>query len=711
MDEIRQTSDTRGIPGRPPGRYRSRQEELMTRALMVMGAAVLAGTALLGQQRPAAASLDRARLEAAINKEVIDGDLKAAIDMYQELTQSADRAVAAQSYLRLGQGYRRLGDPQSKPALQRALEFKDQPQVVAKARAALGQSVQGGASAPGNAVAMRRLWAGDGVDTSGAVSPDGRTLAYVDRDTGDLAVRDLETGSNRRLTVDGNNWEQWAQSTAFSPDGQQIAFVWWAKTKRDEIRIVDAKGTNLAVPRRLVDRPDIDWFNVTDWSRDGKWLAATYGKAGGQVHLARIVVADGTVQELRALDSRPTKVLFSPDGRYVAYDVLRDNNADDRDIVVRGLLDRTESYVASAPGYEVLMGWSPDGSMLVFASDRSGVNSLWVTTMHEGKASSEPRKVYANVGDEALGLTVRGALFVGVTAGRLELNLVVVDAATGKRLGEPERPVHARIGPTRSPSWSRDGTQLAFAVMGGRAGQGRMLAVRDTRTGHVRDLQTSLQNVNFPRWSPDGRYIVVQGTDRTGADGIFRIAVDTGEVMPVVKSSDGVFNFWPSWSADGQRVYFSRSSKGGQTSAIERDLETGREREFSGVRSGIASPDGRFLLESPWRDGRIAELKLVPTAGGDPRVVYGVSEGGLPWADWTPDGKHILVKHVGKDRDDVLLIPIDGGAPVKLDLPGARWGWMAMHPDGKRIAYLAGKQEEEVWVIENFLPQAKAAIR
>ena len=34
---------------------------------------------------------------------------------------------------------------------------------------------------------------------------------------------------------------------------------------------------------------------------------------------------------------------------------------------------------------------------------------------------------------------------------------------------------------------------------------------------------------------------------------------------------------------------------------------------------------------------------------------------------------------------------------------------MAMHPDGKRIAYLAGQQEEEVWVIENVMPQAKAA--
>ncbi len=32
-----------------------------------------------------------------------------------------------------------------------------------------------------------------------------------------------------------------------------------------------------------------------------------------------------------------------------------------------------------------------------------------------------------------------------------------------------------------------------------------------------------------------------------------------------------------------------------------------------------------------------------------------------------------------------------------------------MHPDGKRIAYLAGKRGEEVWVIENVLPTAKAA--
>ncbi|WP_239490068.1 hypothetical protein [Luteitalea sp. TBR-22] len=689
----------------------------MTRALMVMGAAVLAGTALFGQQRPAAASLDKARLEAAINKEVIDGDLEAAIAMYQELTRSADRAVAAQSYLRLGQGYRRLGDPQAKPTLQRALEFKDQPQVVAKARAALGLRAQAG-SGP-TAPSMRRVWAGNGASRHGSVSPDGRLVAFVDPDTGDLAVRDLEAGTSRRLTQNENeSWDQFVESKTFSPDGGQIAYVWNVKGERYQVSIVGVGGAGAAGPRTILDRSDIEDILVRDWSPDGKSLTAIYetrDSSGGGAHLALIDVADGRMRDLRAsLDHWPTRALFSPDGRFVAYDVVRGDDTGNRDIVVRSLADENEWFVAPSRSYDELVGWGPDGTLLAFASDRSGVNALWVVPVSEGKATGEPRQVYGNVGDGTLGLTTRGALFVGVVAGAVDINVVAVDTATGKRLGEPERPVDRRLGPGRSAAWSPDGTTLAFALQEQRRGQGRTLAIRDMRTGDVRQLRTTLRNFNFPRWSPDGRAVVVQGVDKERRPGIFRVAVEGGEVTPIVHSSPGVQNFWPSWSADGQHVYFTRVSKGEGASTIERHLQTGAEREFPGVRSGIASPDGRYLLESPWQDdqGRIGELRLVPIAGGEARVVYSVREGGLPWANWTPDSKHILVKYAGKDdRDDALLIPIDGGAPTKLDLPGAQWGWMSMHPDGKRIAYLAGKQEEEVWVIENVLPQARAAQR
>ncbi|MBZ5583594.1 MAG: hypothetical protein LAQ30_15575 [Acidobacteriia bacterium] len=33
----------------------------------------------------------------------------------------------------------------------------------------------------------------------------------------------------------------------------------------------------------------------------------------------------------------------------------------------------------------------------------------------------------------------------------------------------------------------------------------------------------------------------------------------------------------------------------------------------------------------------------------------------------------------------------------------------SIHPDGRQIAYLGGEKKKEVWVLENFLPAAKAA--
>jgi Tol biopolymer transport system component len=32
----------------------------------------------------------------------------------------------------------------------------------------------------------------------------------------------------------------------------------------------------------------------------------------------------------------------------------------------------------------------------------------------------------------------------------------------------------------------------------------------------------------------------------------------------------------------------------------------------------------------------------------------------------------------------------------------------SFHPDGRRIAFMAGGKQYEVWVMENFLPAAKA---
>lgn len=45
---------------------------------------------------------------------------------------------------------------------------------------------------------------------SGEISPDGRYLSFWDWRTGDLAVRDLQTGQDRRLTSEGTEGKEGA---------------------------------------------------------------------------------------------------------------------------------------------------------------------------------------------------------------------------------------------------------------------------------------------------------------------------------------------------------------------------------------------------------------------------------------------------------------------------------------------------------------------
>ncbi|MBP1602624.1 MAG: hypothetical protein H6Q06_2775, partial [Acidobacteria bacterium] len=59
---------------------------------------------------------DRAEvaLQAAIKKEMVDGDLKGAIEQYKKIAQSGNRAAAARALVRMGQCQERLGEAEAR---------------------------------------------------------------------------------------------------------------------------------------------------------------------------------------------------------------------------------------------------------------------------------------------------------------------------------------------------------------------------------------------------------------------------------------------------------------------------------------------------------------------------------------------------------------------------------------------------------------------
>ena len=139
--------------------------------------------------------------QAASRTHHVDGDLQAAIRKYEAVIREypTEQRLTAQALLGLAECYETLGDPRARETLERVVrEFSDVRDVVAKARTRLSRI-------PRRAVGVinRQVWTGPDVDANGSVSEDGRYLSFVDWSSGNLAVRELASGTIRRLTNKG----------------------------------------------------------------------------------------------------------------------------------------------------------------------------------------------------------------------------------------------------------------------------------------------------------------------------------------------------------------------------------------------------------------------------------------------------------------------------------------------------------------------------
>ena len=154
----------------------------------------------------------------ALAKERAEGDLQGAIALYQQvIDDSQDEALAAKAQLRIGLCYEKLGSQaaeKAKEAFQKVIAnfpaHSDQVKI-AREKLSLLTRAEAVVEERKQDLRIRKVWSGTGVDMLGGVSPDGKYLCLTDWDTGDLAVRELSTGKNRRLTNKGS----WLKSQEF----------------------------------------------------------------------------------------------------------------------------------------------------------------------------------------------------------------------------------------------------------------------------------------------------------------------------------------------------------------------------------------------------------------------------------------------------------------------------------------------------------------
>lgn len=240
-----------------------------------------------------------------------------------------------------------------------------------------------------------------------SLSADGRLLAYHEQQIfrtiyayNDLFVYDRVLHKKRRLTEGARAW-----NPALSPDGTRVAFEMTGNSSRG-LGLMRTDGDDTI--ETLIPVANMEHAYTPSWSPDGKTLAFSWWRRGGR-----------------------------------------------RDIYLMDVATRAVTQITDDRAYDLEPRFSPDGKLLYFVSDRTGVYNLYAYDFATKKVW-QCTNVVNGVFDPAISPDGKTVAFVGFRALGYDLEVAALDPSTWREAApaildrpdatpppeEPWRPTH-----------------------------------------------------------------------------------------------------------------------------------------------------------------------------------------------------------------------------------------------------------------------------
>ncbi len=291
---------------------------------------------------------------------------------------------------------------------------------------------------------------------------------------------------------------------------------------------------------------------------------------------------------------------------YMAYGSNRTGSMFSDDIYVSPLDVESPIRLTIRTADDGQPAWSPDGQRLAFKSVQGGSNQLAVMNA-DGKGETLLTRTFRfSEGQPAWSPDATQLLYRRTPENPLVQNgdIWALDVTASAK--DPTQPVThlvlARTGDERYPSYSPDGTQIAFRGdldLAEPTGDEELFVMNADGTD-VRQLTSNADFDSAPSWSPDGKRILferapagtfTQGTEAQEKD-IYVMRADGTHVRRLTDSPG--LDEGPEFSPDGTKIAFS-SARDGQQETYVMDADGSSPRRLTDNPARDESPDWQAL--------------------------------------------------------------------------------------------------------------------
>ncbi|MEK7668280.1 MAG: protein kinase [Gemmatimonadota bacterium] len=482
-----------------------------------------------------------------------------------------------------------------------------------------------------------------------ALSPDGRSLAYVaNTDSGQmLHVRDVGSGSALALF-------RMNCTPSWTPDGTTIALCRWLVPRMGGPARTVRPGSieSIQGDRALYQLGDSLFVGTLDGTRESLRMVVV----GRDLHSARL-----------SLDGTRVAWVEGNSGFLISA-----GNVANSAVWVADVAGGRPIQVPGPKGLNLSPAWLPDGRHLLFISNCDGPRDLYMVEFDSrGRPRGDPVRKTVGLDAANVSLSADGsrAAYSHFTVNRNIYTLPIprggpvsvasaTPLTTGTQLiemhalssdgrwlafdsdrggsqsiwlmpaggGEPRQLTHSR-GVDLSPTFSGDGREIAFYSM--RHGSRDLFVVDADGTNEVRVTADSGQEL-MPDFSPDGRRILFDAGPS--------LEVQTRRVSAVARDSVGgpwgvptavtpVADLMGRWSPDGRRFAYWHSVPGCcyqlATRTVEGDIRflTDTTTRIGAIRRIDWAPDGGSVYFTGGIAGMGGGVFQVPSSGGAPRLL------------------------------------------------------------------------------------------